>query len=205
MASLRKCAVFLAGCWVASAWVFSSAAPASAAPIQYIGTGHYYEVVLVPEGIDWQTASDAANAMGGYLATTTSPGENAFVFSLVALSENYWTPGRGTTSVGPWLGGFQPDGSPEPSGGWQWVTGEPWAYTNWSANEPNNLLHEGYENRLHYGPVHMDWTWNDLYESDPIAPHGYVVEYIPEPAALSLLVIGVVGALGNRYRKRLKS
>ena len=40
-----------------------------------------------------------------------------------------------------WLGGFQDLTSPnysEPSGGWTWVTGEPWSYTNWFPGEPNN-------------------------------------------------------------------
>jgi hypothetical protein len=154
---------------------------AFADPLQYAATGHYYEVVQVPEGIDWQSASDAAQAKGGHLATIGSYGENAFVFTLATLSPGYWTPGQGTTSVGPWLGGFQPDGSPEPSGNWQWVTGEAFTYTNWSSGEPNNSYHGGYENRLHYGPA-VEWTWNDLYANDELAPHGYIVEYPSAPA-----------------------
>ncbi len=92
-------------------------------PLNEGGNGHYYEVILVPEGIDWQAAYNAANAAGGYLATITSQAENDFVYSLASINTAFWTPGRGETSIGPWLGGFQPDGSPEPDGNWQWVTG----------------------------------------------------------------------------------
>ena len=45
----------------------------------------------------------------------------------------------GTSNVGPWVGGFQPAGSPEPAGGWQWVTGEPFSYANWLAGRPINF------------------------------------------------------------------
>lgn len=114
------------------------------------GNGHLYEVVLVSEGIDWQSAQNAALTAGGYLATITSAAENAFVYSLASSNSSFWTPGRGETNLGPWLGGFQPDGSPEPDGNWQWVTGEPFVYTNWDPGEPNNHFHDGYENRLHF-------------------------------------------------------
>ena len=96
--------------------------PVLAAPSYFMGTDHYYEVILVPAGIDWESAKIAADARGGYLATITSEAENAFAYGLAALDAHYWTPGRGGTSIGPWLGGFQPDGSPEPGENWQWVT-----------------------------------------------------------------------------------
>jgi hypothetical protein len=32
---------------------------------------------------------------------------------------------------GPWIGGYQDSNASEPEGGWNWVTGEPWIYTNW--------------------------------------------------------------------------
>jgi len=62
----------------------------------------------------------------GHLATITSSAENAFISTQL-----------GTTQFA-WLGGEQPPGSLEPDGGWQWITGEPWVYTNWDIGEPNN-------------------------------------------------------------------
>ncbi len=69
------------------------------------------------------------NGMNGHMATITSPDENNFIV---------------TTFRDPsycWLGGFQPDDVPvgiEPYGGWQWLTGEPWSYTNWAERQPDN-------------------------------------------------------------------
>lgn len=188
---------------VAMAMTVVLAGTVGAAPSQFVGTGHYYEVISEPDGIDWESADSAALAQGGYLATITSEAENAFAYSLAALDEDYWTPGRGTTSVGPWLGGFQPEDSPEPDGNWQWVTGEPFAYTHWGGGEPNNGFHGGYENRVHFwsGSSLMEPLWNDLYAFDEVAPHAYIVEWVPEPTTLALAALGGLGLLVSRQRK----
>ena len=112
--------------------------------VQWSGNGHYYLPVSVPEGIDWFTARDQAEALGGYLATIHSETENEFVFGLVD-DPLYWN--MLDYTMGPWIGGYQPPGSPEPDGGWTWVTGEPWDYENWYPGEPNNNPNE---NHTHY-------------------------------------------------------
>jgi len=69
--------------------------------------------------------------------------------------------------MGPWLGA-----SYAPSEGrWQWVTGEPWIYTNWIAGGPDNLQDEEY--LLYWGLDHVAPTWNDAHGLAP----SYVVEY----------------------------
>jgi len=152
------------------------------------GNGHFYEAVVVTAGINWAYANAAAVTAGRYLATITSAEENAFVYALVSSDSSFWTVGLGGESVGPWLGGFQPGGSPEPDGNWQWVTGELFAYTNWAQYEPNN--YRGIEHYLSFynaTPNSMAPTWNDIPDYDPpYSPVGYVVE-IPEPATLLLL------------------
>ncbi len=60
------------------------------------------------------------NGWPGHLATVTSAEENAFIVDM-------------TNSYNHWLGGYQPAGSDEPAGNWQWVTGEPWIYANWNS------------------------------------------------------------------------
>ncbi len=168
--------------------------PASlqAAPIEWSsgsgGNGHYYESVAT--AVTWETANVAANAMmflgkNGHLATVTSQAENDF------LMANFSDP--------QFLGGYQPDGSSEPAGGWAWVTGETWSYTNWAPSEPNNLL--GTEKYLEFfagGP-----KWNDISGTDT---RTYLVEYdfpAPEPStfvlvALGLTSLGVVALLRHR-------
>ena len=94
------------------------------------GNGHWYEAVRNTNAANWTQVNELARAEGGYLATITSPAENDFVFSLVNFPEFFQ--GIGGNGAGPAIGGLQPDGSPEPGGGWSWVTGEAWGYTNWT-------------------------------------------------------------------------
>ena len=72
-----------------------------------------------------------------------------------------------------WIGGYQdhlaPDYS-EPAGGWRWVTGEPWGYTNWNGGEPNNA--GGIEDFLQW---YSSGVWNDLPGAATIT--GYLVEF----------------------------
>lgn len=161
-------------------------------PRKWSGNGHYYEAVLVPGGITWEQARVAAFARGGYLATLTSAAENDFAHSLIARSSRYWAASGNASSpstVGPWIGLSQTNGSPEPAGGWTWVTGQPLDYANWAPGRPNNL--ENKENYAHFwgaGADNRAKTWNDI-PNDPrdlvtvasVRPVAYVVEYDANP------------------------
>lgn len=133
------------------------------------GNGHEYRVVHVPEGIDWHDAHGAALDTGGHLATIGSAAEDGFVFGLVqdVLGEAL----KG--AFGPWLGAFQALGDQDPTAPWVWVTGEPFAFTAWSPDEPNGGVGE---NHLHFKGVDVA-GWNDLPGSTLL--RGYVVEREP--------------------------
>lgn len=173
-------------------------------PLLAGGNGHYYEVFAASAGISWESASVAATTAGGYLATIASAAENAFVFSLVASDPGLWYIDHGH-GHGPWLGGFQPPGSPEPAGNWQWVNGEGmFTYTNWAMFEPNN--DGGNEDAIHFFGFNsmIGATWNDVWPE--ISMLGYVVEYnsnpVPLPAGLWLLGSGVLLLLGRMDTRR---
>jgi hypothetical protein len=142
---------------------------------QWLGNGHYYEAVLVPGGITWDQAKKEANDRGGHLATISSEEENQFVYDLFRGDGRFWYSDGAGNSEGPWLGGYQLEGSTEPAGGWAWVTGEPFLYTNWASREPDNG--QGRESRLNF----FDWghsqsqTWNDI--TDSFAALGYIIEW----------------------------
>jgi hypothetical protein len=170
------------------------------------GNGHWYEAVAVgASGISWDSANAAALATGGYLASITSAQENDFAFSLIVNRPELWRqwgdiPGNNT--FGPWIGGFQM-GNPPTDVGWQWASGETWAYTSWASGEPNDYA--GYdENRLlFYAPYgNKAPVWNDVNEQSPwmAEPYGYVVEMAPEPATLAILALGGLTLLRRSRR-----
>jgi hypothetical protein len=98
---------------------------------------------------NWTTAKSNCVAMGGYLVTVTSSGENSFLFNL-------WPSG--------WIG--LTDEVTE--GTWKWVTGETFSYTNWNSGEPNNSGNEDYIQFVSGG------KWNDLNNTSSLA---YVIEF----------------------------
>jgi hypothetical protein len=141
------------------------------AALPYSGNNHYYEFVSAANP-SWTTARDAAASrtyfgLKGYLVTSTSSGENAFIAAKLT--------GQG------WLGAS--DATEE--GVWKWVTGPEngttfWngasggsvvTYANWNSDEPNDS-----GSNEDYGQFIADGKWNDLPESYT-GMAGYVVEY----------------------------
>jgi hypothetical protein len=168
--------------------------PAHALSIVWPDNGHAYEFVLA-ERMNWPVARAAAATrmfagQQGYLATVTSADENAFIAQIVSQAASHISGSFEEV----WLGGFQPSRALPPNAGWLWVTGEPWVYTNWDADEPNDCCGDeqfigmwGPSGRGGDGPL---GTWND--QGDPSATQvaqikGYIVEYnVPEPTGVAL-------------------
>ena len=179
---------------------------AFALPITWSVNGHMYDVIVFPDQT-WDAARTNALALGtGWdLATITSSGEQAFINSLLGTP-----PTDGIVQY--WVGGFQPAGSPEPGGNWQWVNGEGlfWnngaisnVYSNWGGGEPNQggiQNHLALDNR--YG-----WGWDDNDSFVAGVTRGYVAESVspvPVPASILLFGIGLAG-LAAAYRRRNQS
>jgi hypothetical protein len=177
-----------------------TASAALGGPILNPANGHYYELITTAQGVSWDQASAAASALTfagvqGHLATVTSDQEQSFISTTFNFSA---VPGNGT-----YLGGFQPVGSPEPAGGWQWVTGEPFSVNHWAPREPNNL---GGEDVIEY-PRNNNDLWNDI--SRNTLRRAYLVEYdapriapVPEPPAFLLALTGGLLGWGWLRRKR---
>ena len=88
----------------------------------------------------WDSASRYARQMGGYLAVITDANENRFLYNLIAQDDAFFRTDSVGNVHGPAFGLYQLDGSPEPAGGWTWVTGEPFRYNNWSRGNPDNHM-----------------------------------------------------------------
>ncbi|MCA0873941.1 hypothetical protein LCL97_24210 [Seohaeicola saemankumensis] len=121
-------------------------------------TGHAY--ASSESAATWPEAEQHCRAAGGHLATITSARENAFLVETFNTDRELWLGGTDDT----------------PSGQWEWVTGEPWDYTNWNLPDEPNDFHGG-EYYLQY-----DWggTWNDLGRPGGSDRHGFLCEWEPE-------------------------
>ncbi|HRD31847.1 MAG TPA: PEP-CTERM sorting domain-containing protein [Fimbriimonadaceae bacterium] len=178
---------------------------------QWSGNGHYYDVIeITGNDYSWTAARDQAAALTGpggspvTLATITSAAENSFVFSLID-NPTYWAIDGAGNNEGPYLGGFQPAGAAEPAGGWEWITGEAWSYTSWTAGEPNNS--GGNENILvYFGPGGSRTSnWNDGGNVSNSVIHYYVAETqaVPEPMSMVVLSAALAGVVARRRKAKL--
>ena len=174
------------------------------------GGTHYYEVVLVESmNISWVQAAILAESEGGYLASLTSPEENAFVFNLVNDDAYFWqfpddyTPdSHYRIKIGPFLGGVRVSDTEDSLDDWQWLSGEAWEFSNWAQNlddgitdrdprdntQPNGA---GRQNVMGFGELNVPVpTWGDYW--DTVAQYGergmpsgynrgFVIEYDTAP------------------------
>ncbi len=159
-------------------WVATRSAAQPSGPIQWRledgGNGHYYQLSLTLDNpgdhyLSWTQARALAETLSfvgvqGHLVTLTSAEENAWVVQHIAPASR---------NPAPLLGGFQPPGSSEPDGEWQWVTGEPFVYTNWAPLEPNEAV-PGADYLVYTAdPEPTVGTWNDV--ADLVS--AYIVEF----------------------------
>ena len=151
---------------------------AASAQVTDPNTGNTY--LLVTNNLSWTAANAEATThmfMGqpGRLATINSQAELDFILNNLGVSR-------------PWLGGFHDTSDPnysEPAGGWAWITGEPFTFTNWFPGEPNNTSASG--GPEDYLEMFASGEWNDA-EDNHFNTHQYLVEWEP-----------VGGQIGSSY------
>ena len=155
-------------------------------PVEVGGNGHWYKAVNNTNKLCWNAAQALAQAQCGYLATITSSNENAFVFNLINDDRFWWYYGAGQ---GPWIGGRN-------AGGWSWVSGETWDYSNFAANEPT----ESDSRALFYnmtGDPHPSPTWGDAIDCEYYNSSSYVIERDAAPSSLSCGLVAYYPFDGN--------
>ena len=151
-------------------------------PVSEGGNGHQYRLTDIVG--PWVDAEAEAAVAGGHLATVNDAAENQWLFENFAQPSNIW--------IGFYQDLDDPDYS-EPSGAWKWISGETVTYTNWISGEPNDNGSEHWAQMKGSDSV-WDGQWNDV--GDQSALRG-VIE-IPEPATLSLLLLGCLVALQRK-------
>ena len=105
----------------------------------------YYNLLMT-----WPEAKKLCETKGGHLVTISSQEENDYVYGLMQTG---------------WIGANDID----EEGSFAWVTGEPFGYSNWRADEPNNASDN--EDAVQ---MWEEGVWND-YSGDNILP--FVCEY----------------------------
>ena len=112
--------------------------------------GNTYQ--LFNDCLTWDEAKKKCEELGGHLATITSAGEQEVVAKLV----------NGQARVGYWIGGRK-------NGSSIWITGEPFSYTNWEVNQPDERNGED-----RYGIYSSTGKWNDWLNADQYV--GFICE-----------------------------
>ena len=132
----------------------------------------------------WEDANEIATNLGGHLVTITSEEENEFIWN--AVYNQGYNPG-GSNNYQAWIGLYQNTESisyQEPEGGWQWVNGEEFLYSNWDPSEPDNN-DGGYFAHISDGNCPLNGgqnyiqcgTWNDDNISTNLTSAFHVIEY----------------------------
>lgn len=145
------------------------------------GNGHWYQLV-VSSPMTWPNARAACESRGGYLITSRSAAEEAFLLSIAnrAAHPTAWVNDFGGNAAGPWLGGFQPADA-NPTQPWAWVSGESWQWAGWAPGErgafsPGN----GISLMLGWAGSNVYRGWADAGLTDfppyPLSP-SYVIEW----------------------------
>jgi serine/threonine protein kinase len=125
---------------------------------------HYY--LRSDEPMSWHDAKQYCEKRGGHLATIDKPTENDFIYRNFALDQACWLGASDETNEGAWM----------------WVTGEPFAYTNWFHDEPANAG-DG-EDFLVIGNAHRstqsahyryDQYWNDYAADGKLAGKEFIL------------------------------
>lgn len=109
--------------------------------------GHYYKYYSL--GIPWEDAKNYCEDLGGYLATITTPEEDAFLYSYInslGINLPYYD-----DHIPAYFGLYK-----DPDLNLFWVTGEPVNYVNWNSGEPNQGSREPYG--MYYN---KNGRWND--------------------------------------------
>lgn len=110
--------------------------------------GHSYQ--RFDTAMSWAAAKTLCETKGRHLAIITSQLEQDFVSSNF-LTRFVWLGATDIASTGTWL----------------WLTGEPWAYTNWQAGEPNSQ--GGVKHYLSTATANL-MQWNDATNEGNMAP-----------------------------------
>ena len=155
---------------------------AFAEPVQD-ADGHYYE--YVGNTLSWSSAQTESEGLHAHLATIQGAEENEFVESLIS---------EGSA----WIGATDT----EIEGQFLWVTGEPFAYSNWEPGQPDD--DPGFGGGDHVAMI-ADGTWFDTNGNFVGFVQGFVREWRDLAITNRAVTEGTDGTFNLRLRVNLES
>lgn len=157
--------------------------------------GHQY--TLTDNLGTWQDCENEAVAAGGHLASINDEGENAWLAQLIWDNDGWTRNGQHNIA---WIGLYYVGGTRTSASSWRWVSGDP--VTLWKPYPPG-LFPEGEHMYLlgnrpgSQAPGY--WDCNPLHETSfDQQPRG-IIEVIPEPGAISLLMVSGLAFLRRKH------
>jgi gliding motility-associated-like protein len=150
---------------------------------KYIGTAQSRTFYLSFADADWAGAIDTSYQLGARLAVLNTLQKDTLVSNMLKR----WAAGNiyplRPTHGSAWIGLKQNKQSPsysEPSGGWEWISGDPFTYQNWYPGEPNNNSIES-----EYGTTNWNNNTGKWDDASPQYKLNYLLEF-PEQRPLQI-------------------
>ena len=132
--------------------------------------GNHYLVVRNSE-VSWQEAKEACEELGGHLVTITTKEESNFLLTLI----------NSTSDFSYYMGGYR-----FCSDGWEWITGEPWGFTDWRYDQPDNVANSQAFLRIVYSSRYgWHYDWDDI-DGNTSESTGYICEWEGGDTPLSI-------------------
>lgn len=197
----------------AMAIVLACLKPAAAGTITRQATTIYngtrYDSYLSTQPLSWSEARAHAQSLGTDLVSFNTEAENLAILDQLGSNSQLWALSTGVY-VGPYIGLFQPAGSAEPAGNWQWVdgtpltdaSGTPVSYINWFQGQPDHYVGDNIAILYANGTIGSSWgdapDNNVLFTSSSFLTEGKASPTVPAP----LPVLGLTAALGLARRLR---
>ncbi|MEB3254792.1 MAG: C-type lectin domain-containing protein [Synechococcaceae cyanobacterium] len=179
--------------------------PAAASTITRQATTIYngarYDSYLSTQPLSWSEARAHAQSLGTDLVSFNSEAENQAIFDRLGSNPQLWG------DLGPYIGLFQPAGSAESIGNWQWVdgtsltdaNGKSLSYSNWSWGQPDNYVSDNVATLFSNGSIGS--SWGDTLDNNAIfTSNSFLTESNTPTVPAPLPLLGLTAALAHARR-----
>ncbi len=147
--------------------------------------GHSYQ--LFNEQMNWNSAKQYCENLGGHLVTITSEQEQNFLENLI----------KSGTKEGYWIGATDE----KTEGVYEWITGEVFSYTAWRYDQPDNNFGDDSVNGEDYLHLWTEGKWNDNIIDGSWVSMGFICEWEDENNSKQQFIDAHLAFIHDHYDK----